>query len=577
MAWISWRRWPDILVDFGSQLYLPWQISEGAMLYRDIYNVPGCLSQLYHGLLFTIFAPSLRVLILSNLLILGLLLVMLYRLFLQIGDRMTATFVCLAVVCGFAFSQHLDVGNYNYIAPYSHEVWHGLVMAICMTVLLSRWLANGSSTAFFLGALCYGLSFMTKPEIFFAASSVVIAASVMYALKTRLGDSLRHGVKFVLSACLPVAVFYIYFAAKTDPKSAGLSIVWAWLPVFTTNIAQHNFFRHWMGFDAPWSHVRPMLFYFVGLLAIIVILAWRLQAAVSRIERLTLFCGVAAVSVFFNWRDCGHVLPLVLCSAAVFLGFRGRAFHETRGEQSLPWLWIVLGLALLAKMGFYPRIYHYGVFLAMPAFVGCVYFLIFLLPSLMKPAAAVYFRGAMALLLLIGFVQFIGLSWLFYQDKTFPVGPQQDTIITYKADTEPAGPALEEATEWLTANTRPGDTLGVLPEGALLNFWSRRRNPTGFLHPGFPGARPSVIWPFNDDALFEAYRQHPPEYVALVHRDGSEWGGAYFGQKKGYGLELMHWIRENYELARLIGAEPLVKDAFGIKILRRKVEPPASP
>jgi hypothetical protein len=33
---LSWRRWPDVLIDFGMQLYLPWRISEGDVLYRDV-------------------------------------------------------------------------------------------------------------------------------------------------------------------------------------------------------------------------------------------------------------------------------------------------------------------------------------------------------------------------------------------------------------------------------------------------------------------------------------------------------------------------------------------------------------
>src|SRR6266498_5083557 len=28
-AWVTWRKWPDLLVDFGEQLYLPWRISTG--------------------------------------------------------------------------------------------------------------------------------------------------------------------------------------------------------------------------------------------------------------------------------------------------------------------------------------------------------------------------------------------------------------------------------------------------------------------------------------------------------------------------------------------------------------------
>src|SRR5262249_21728814 len=35
LAWSS-GRWPDLLVDFGRELYLPWRIASGARLYADL-------------------------------------------------------------------------------------------------------------------------------------------------------------------------------------------------------------------------------------------------------------------------------------------------------------------------------------------------------------------------------------------------------------------------------------------------------------------------------------------------------------------------------------------------------------
>ena len=66
MASWSWRKWPDVFVDFGSQLYFPWQINSGRDLYRDLeYVGGGPLSQYYHGLLFKWFDVSMTTL-LSN-------------------------------------------------------------------------------------------------------------------------------------------------------------------------------------------------------------------------------------------------------------------------------------------------------------------------------------------------------------------------------------------------------------------------------------------------------------------------------------------------------------------------------
>jgi len=73
---------PDILVDFGIQLYLPWRISQGDVLYRDVmYLTGGPLSQYFNALLFKIFGVSFRTLIFANLAITAGLLVLVYRRF----------------------------------------------------------------------------------------------------------------------------------------------------------------------------------------------------------------------------------------------------------------------------------------------------------------------------------------------------------------------------------------------------------------------------------------------------------------------------------------------------------------
>src|SRR3954465_2158812 len=81
-AALTWRKWPDCLVDFGLQLYLPWKISTGSVLYRDVmYLTGGPLSQHFDALLFKVFGVSLLTLMISNLTIAAGLVVLIYRRF----------------------------------------------------------------------------------------------------------------------------------------------------------------------------------------------------------------------------------------------------------------------------------------------------------------------------------------------------------------------------------------------------------------------------------------------------------------------------------------------------------------
>ena len=91
MAHISWLKWPDLVIDFGEQAYIAWRLSEGAVLYKDIVYFYGPLSSTIHAFLFKLFGPQLMALIVFNLILVAALTVVIYKLFLFTGSRLSAT------------------------------------------------------------------------------------------------------------------------------------------------------------------------------------------------------------------------------------------------------------------------------------------------------------------------------------------------------------------------------------------------------------------------------------------------------------------------------------------------------
>src|SRR4051812_45790677 len=79
IAW-TWQRWPDPIVDFGRELYVPWQVSQGKVLYRDIAHFSGPLSVYFNALLFRVLGTSLRTLEFANIAIAGAVVVMTWKL-----------------------------------------------------------------------------------------------------------------------------------------------------------------------------------------------------------------------------------------------------------------------------------------------------------------------------------------------------------------------------------------------------------------------------------------------------------------------------------------------------------------
>ncbi len=122
--------------------------------------------------------------------------------------------------------------------------------------------------------------------------------------------------------------------------------------------------------------------------------------------------------------------------------------------------------------------------------------------------------------------------------------------------------------EWVEANLPPDATLLVLPEGVMVNYLTRRVNPTRHLN-----FVPPEIMIFGEGQILEDLRAQPPDYVVLVHRETREYGLPLFGTD--YAPRLLEWAREQYEPVAQVGAVPLAPERLedrrrGFEVRRRK-------
>ena len=111
----TWGTWPDVVIDFGRELYVPWRITRGELLYRDIAYFNGAFSPYFNALIFGLFSASVRTSFIANLTLLALFTLLVYRLLVAIGDRFSAFLSMVVFLCVFAFGQLVGFGNYNFI------------------------------------------------------------------------------------------------------------------------------------------------------------------------------------------------------------------------------------------------------------------------------------------------------------------------------------------------------------------------------------------------------------------------------------------------------------------------------
>ena len=142
MMSISWLKWPDLLIDFGAQVYIPWRLSEGQVLYKDIASIYGPLSPYLHAFLFKIFGPGISVLIGFNLLIVAGLSTLIYSLFKKLSNPLIGFLCAFAFLTLFAFGQYQGGGNYNFICAYVYALPHGVALSFLALFFFLKFLEN---------------------------------------------------------------------------------------------------------------------------------------------------------------------------------------------------------------------------------------------------------------------------------------------------------------------------------------------------------------------------------------------------------------------------------------------------
>ena len=270
------------------------------------------------------------------------------------------------------------------------------------------------------------------------------------------------------------------------------------------------------------------------------------------------------------WQHVARPLPLFAVVAAGATAYRfygpgGSAAPEARAREILRLSLLVLALCLLGKMVLNARVHHYGFALAAPAALLLVVALVGWIPAWIASrggAPRVFQAVALCALAATAWAH-VERSDAFYARKTHRVGAGADA---FWADVR--GSLVQPLLDDLAERLEPGETLVALPEGAMLNYLARVENPTPYTT-----FAPTDVIAYGEAPMIAAFEAAPPDYVALVHKDTSEFGARFFG--RDYAEELGAWVLRRYTPVMLFGSRPLAGRRFGILLLART--PPAAP
>ncbi|WP_085443987.1 hypothetical protein [Magnetofaba australis] len=583
LAWYTWRKTGNPLIDVGRELYIPWRMQFGEWPIRDIFHEYGLLSDLLMAAAFKLFGATLQIFLLFNLTLIALFCWGLHRFTARLFDPFSAFLVTGAFLALFAFNAHLDGAMFNFASPYALEAPHGTVLALILAVLLWR-MEHQPTPRLALGAgLTLGAVALTKLEIFAAAACMSVGFLLLMALMGRARILFgRVGAAFAVGVVAPPLLLFTGLLTIATPMEALRMTGGVFLQALNMDVTHVNrtFAESLFGLDA-W---RVNLLLMAGGTTLYGGLIWWARR-IARKQRdparraglwLVVLCLILSVGALWDeliLRTLGsalmRALPLINAIAAVWLGYRLWREKDLRAPWAsaalLLFLLACLAVPLMGRMLLAVGLQMYGFYLALPGFLLAVLLAAGLTPRLpaWSNAAPSWHRAfvlAFALPILLGPLQ---RSVEGYRLRTEPLAEGANRSYYFARSLTPVAPILNQTLHKARAYTTTEQTLAVLPEGVYLNFLAQRSNPTGLIN-----LAADMRFFGGEERVLQAFADNPPDVIVHVTRRMWQYGKAAFGVEESFGKPLMTWVRAHYTLSDRIGDSPYANEGFGVHIWR---------
>lgn len=575
MIRMGFMKWPDILVDFGRELYIPWQISQGKALYRDIAFFNGPLSVHVHAALFRVFGVHLSTIVVFNLLLTGGMVTVLYRFFCRICDEWTAFATTITFLGVFGFNQYMGIGNFNYVCPYSYELTHAICLSIpalyiCTANLRCPRYLRTITLGFFLGGV-----FLLKAEVFFALVSTLPVCWIILFFK--------HGKRLffmTLAALISGFIFAVGLMTAVLATSMTImesiqSILFPYQAVLNQSVSSGFFYQLTMGLDDPWVNIIIMVLsaivwtlIFVGLK----LLAGRITTfrPAGRVSAISiLFISILMAAWFMRYaRFWQHsikgvsIIGIVICLRLAYKLINSRGLKDDGERRSGLLLFGTFSILMTIKILLNINATSYGFALAMPITLFFIASGLTVFPSRQPPDPHLQrtFRTLIMVVVIVFVFLHVTIAREVFSMKRYSVSARQDTfwdINLYKAS------FTQSTLDYIDRTMPPNATFVVFPEGVMFNYLCRRSNPTPYVN-----FMPVELQLFGEQTIISSLNEHPPDYVIIVERKTLEYGVEYFG--RDYGVSMGRWIENNYSDIWTIGDRPLTGKGFGIRIGARR-------
>jgi hypothetical protein len=494
--------------DFGCEAYIAWQMTKGALLYRDIFNIFGPLAYQINSFLFSIFGVNLYVLFAAGLTSALISVLLLYKISGYIFNKFFSLIYTLTIILFMVFYHNA------YATPYTYAVVYAQTAILAAILSSLNYLKTKKTGYFYLACLFYGLSITIKYE--FAGYLIILLLQTITVQKLKLRNFLTaagflgitpimsFGTLFLQGVRIPDLINSLLFTIKFMSSP--------YLLVFYQYYSSALPSRVMLPWDALFLLANMLSFFLIYLTVMIIrkrkpSVYFLPLAMVSLIVSLLIFYFVNVFFTFaYSW--------ISFCSLLILIVYLFRNFRNLTGIVTEPFFLISLSAVLFCIKGlFHLPLFPYGVYL-LPLAIMVILFT--LLNILKRNPADLDFKQKTAgiILLIFALSNFLMIRRLDKHVASARLETQKGTVFT----TPEVKNTYDEALAYMATNTNSSDRILFIPPGSMLNFLSGRSSDNKLYVMFLP---PSYMT-YGEEALLNDLYNKKIEYLMYLKRPLNE-------------------------------------------------------
>jgi hypothetical protein len=547
LMYLTWTRWGELTADCGREMYVPAVLSEGKMLYRDVWFLNGPVAPYFNSLLFRIFGINLNILYWA-----GSLSALGSAFFLYLSGMRLSSWVVGWTTGAVVLLQAFQPGLFCFPLPYSFNSVYG-----CLTACIFLWLVLGAcdstNWAWIFGAgTAAAVALLLKLEFgmaCYAALGLLVAARGFRerSWKRILGDfvAVLPGV----ALCVAVIGWMVSIAGVSFITQENI-LSWP------TSFFMRTYGKYWLqyrGFDLTAAAFAGVLLRTAILAVVVMGMYWLLLRA--RSDRSAIFLGVeigvaglAFLVTYLPWQAAmvfrwiffpqDMVLYIAVGSLAAWWYFWREPCANRRLQIAILFSFcglLAFRILLLMNPAGYPIYYNGPVILA---------FLLVMSRLIVarRRASRAFIQQAEVLVCFacLTAVAFHSIPLYGRAMDFVPLTTERGTIRVPKQTAE----NYQAAIAFMTEKTAQGETVLSIPEDTSLYFLSATLCPIRVFV-----FTPGVLSPGRmTDRLIQEIDVKSVRYLIWSNRDSSEYGVRKFGTD--YDQALGDYLRSHYHALR---------------------------